>query len=461
MDAAAVYVRISSDRSGQRAGVERQRTDCLSWAEDHGATVAEVYEDNDTSAFRGKSRVAYSRMLDDIRAGYRDGIIAWHPDRLSRNIRETEDLVDLIEETGAEVATVTGGSYDLSTGAGRGMIRVAAVFARMESEDKSRRLRRKAEEIAAAGRPSGGGVRAYGYDADRTTVVPAEAAVIKEAAARALSGDSLTTICRDLHGRGVPTVTGAGWSPTMLRRLLTAPRIAGQRDYRGAVIADATWPAILPPETVRRLRSKLLRSDATARRRPRIYALSGLVVCGNCGTRMVAHKRLRFLCSSTPTYGGCGTRSIAYGPMEEVVTGHVLEWARLSGVRQSTLEIESPDSLRSELELSYERLDELATMWANHEITPREWEVARRVLERRIDEGERELARLAAAADAAAIPPGAQDWERLSTDRRHAIFSALIECVRVGPSIRGRNIFDPHRVEVVWRERQEPLHLAQ
>ena len=53
MKAAAIYIRISSDRGGTRAGVRRQLEDCRSWAQRNGAAVAEVYEDNDVSAYRG------------------------------------------------------------------------------------------------------------------------------------------------------------------------------------------------------------------------------------------------------------------------------------------------------------------------------------------------------------------------------------------------------------------------
>ena len=42
---AAIYTRISSDPSGQRAGVERQRVDCEALCVARGWEVAEVFED--------------------------------------------------------------------------------------------------------------------------------------------------------------------------------------------------------------------------------------------------------------------------------------------------------------------------------------------------------------------------------------------------------------------------------
>jgi site-specific DNA recombinase len=74
--AAAVYVRISQARDGEHAGVDRQRDDCLALAERQGWTVGEVYTDNDRSAYDGKPRPDYVRMLADIEAGRVDGVIA-------------------------------------------------------------------------------------------------------------------------------------------------------------------------------------------------------------------------------------------------------------------------------------------------------------------------------------------------------------------------------------------------
>ena len=121
MEAAAIYIRISSDRGGSRAGVRRQLEDCQSWAERNGVAVAEVYEDNDVSAYRGKARPAYRRMCEDMKSGIRDGVIVWHNDRLHRNTRELEDFIDLVEATDIGVATVTSGDYDLTTTTGRAM----------------------------------------------------------------------------------------------------------------------------------------------------------------------------------------------------------------------------------------------------------------------------------------------------------------------------------------------------
>ncbi len=66
---AAVYVRISQDRGGAGLGVDRQENECRALAERLGWRVIEVFGDNDLSAFSGRRRPAYERMLHDIEAG--------------------------------------------------------------------------------------------------------------------------------------------------------------------------------------------------------------------------------------------------------------------------------------------------------------------------------------------------------------------------------------------------------
>jgi DNA invertase Pin-like site-specific DNA recombinase len=81
---AAIYCRISRDRHGDLLGVERQERACRELVERRGWTVYDVYTDDDLSAFSGRRRDRYEQMLDDVKAGAIDVIVALHPDRLHR-----------------------------------------------------------------------------------------------------------------------------------------------------------------------------------------------------------------------------------------------------------------------------------------------------------------------------------------------------------------------------------------
>lgn len=81
---AALYARISADTDGKSLGVQRQLEDCRKLAADRGWPVGAEYVDNDVSAFSGKPRQQYGRMLADLESGARDAVIVYNLDRLHR-----------------------------------------------------------------------------------------------------------------------------------------------------------------------------------------------------------------------------------------------------------------------------------------------------------------------------------------------------------------------------------------
>ena len=82
-----MYARISSDRDGDLLGVRRQVDDCERLIARKGWEVAERYVDDDVSAYNGRVRPAYRRMLDDLRGGFLDAVVVWDSDRLHRHRR--------------------------------------------------------------------------------------------------------------------------------------------------------------------------------------------------------------------------------------------------------------------------------------------------------------------------------------------------------------------------------------
>src|SRR3954470_3180211 len=92
---AGLYLRISRARpgevrgdlaqEGELLGAERQRGPCEALCQRLGWDIADVYIDDDVSAYSGRTRPGFERLLSDVDAGQLQAIVAWHPDRLSRN----------------------------------------------------------------------------------------------------------------------------------------------------------------------------------------------------------------------------------------------------------------------------------------------------------------------------------------------------------------------------------------
>lgn len=187
-----VYLRISEDRTGEEAGVERQRDDCLALCARLGLDVdsGDVFMDNDTSAYLDKKRPEFARMLARIKLGP-SRVVVWHVDRLYRRPRELEDLIDLVETHPIRIEAVMGGAFDLNTHEGRLMARQLVAMAAYESGHKADRIRRANRQKAERGDWHGAAKFGYGTGG---VLIPEQAAVIREMADRFLAGQSLRSI---------------------------------------------------------------------------------------------------------------------------------------------------------------------------------------------------------------------------------------------------------------------------
>ena len=340
---AAIYVRISEDRAGAGLGTARQDADCRPICLRRGYPPERIrlYEDNDTSAYSGKRRVQYEHLLADIASGEVTLVAAWHPDRLHRSPIELEEFIAVVERAGIEVETARAGALDLDP-SGRMVARQLGVVARYESEHKSDRQRRKHQQLADEGKLAGGGTRPYGYKDDRRSLHPVEAQYLREAARRVLEGELIRAVCRDFTARGVGTVTGGLWAPTVLRNLLTSARISGRREHGrrhgrgGATVlapitcVDAQWEAVISATDSDALRAQL---TSPGRRKnggltAHSYLLRGLARCGRCGKGLVARpradRRRCYVCASGPGFNGCGGIRILAEELEADVAARLL-----------------------------------------------------------------------------------------------------------------------------------------
>jgi len=462
--AAAVYARISHDPDGDQLGVNRQVADCHHLAERRGWPVAEVYVDDDRSAYSGRVRPEYRRMLDDIRAGTVDAVLVWHLDRLHRQPKELEEFFEVCDAARLTALASVTGDTDLSTHDGRFLARILGAVARKESDDKSRRITRKHLELAQAGKATGGGSRPFGYRADRRTVDPTEAAVVREAAARIRAGDSLRAVASDWNERGIPTVGGVQWTPHVLKRMLIGARLSAQREYKGEIVAPGDWQPILTPQETAHLRAILGNPERLTRRTVRRYLLSGgLLRCGHCDAALVARPRTdgsrRYVCAKGPGLAGCGRTAVLSEPVEELIAEAVLyrlDTPELAAVlagaaREDAETAAAQDSLAAD----QAQLNELATAYGEKQITFPEYLAARKPIETRIEAGKRRLSRLtrSAAIDQYVGQSDAlrTSWRDLPLTRQRAIIAAVLDRAVVRPARRGRTVFDPDRIEPVWR----------
>ena len=112
---AGIYCRLSLAAMGDTTHVDEQEQVCRRLLPP-AATVAyqHVYKDNSRSAWRrDRRRPGWEALVEAIRGGELDMVAIYHGDRLVRQPRDLEDLIDVGSERGITIVSPTG-TYNLA-----------------------------------------------------------------------------------------------------------------------------------------------------------------------------------------------------------------------------------------------------------------------------------------------------------------------------------------------------------
>jgi site-specific DNA recombinase len=463
---AAIYTRISKNHDGESLAVARQEEACRKLADLMEMEVVDVYTDDDISAFTGKVRPGFERLLDDIAAGKVDVLLCQHTDRLYRSLK---DLVRLFDAGPTMlVKTVQGADIDLGNSTGKMVATILASVQVQESEHHSERRKAAYVQRAELGRYGRQGYRTFGYTHEGQPLEP-EATMFRMAARDLLEGKSLRAIAREWNASKVTTTLGgttrtlkgrtyevAGvWSATRIKRLLLNPRYAGIKTHRGKAVGAGDWTPLIDEATHRRLDAELrdpARVKVTSFERK--YVGSGVFVCGVCGAVMRASfptgQGRKYACAA----GSCVMRSGQ--PVDDYVENAVLE--RLSQPDADLLIAPGGDGVgalqdaRAGWVTKYDRLVDLLDDGTLDGPKVREKSAQ---YKSKIAEIDRKLAAAARTSPTAALLATGTElrkrWAKLTPSIRSQIIDE-VAVVTIQPCRpRGLRGFDPDYVDIGWK----------
>lgn len=468
---AGIYGRVSimretldSDAQPVEATIDRQFRDCLDYAERQGWTVARTYRDEGISAFSGKVRPDFERLVTDVDTREVDVVVCWKLDRLCRSHGDFQRLWEVCERRGARLVSLHE-MFDSSTPAGEFTIRMMVGMAMMESQNISLRVARARLEAARHGLPVMGGARPYGYADDKVTIVPREARVLRLAAGRVVQGRTLRSIARKLNRLGLHPVNGGRWNAANLRKLLLNPRYIGVMVYKGEELGKATWPPILDVATFEQVRTLLSNPGRrTNLGRPPTYLLvGGLARCFVHDMPLQSRTRSdgrRYACNGGDREGGRVHLTIAAEPLERLVTERVLD--RLDGPSLARFlhdrATEGDRELADGLVADEKALRELhRARFVTREVDHGAYLDVKAELEQRVASARAKLSRRAQTAILAGVSsePGAlrRTWAKWTLEQRRQVLRVVIpDGAVVKPATRLGRRFDPDRVDVpIWR----------
>ena len=156
-----MYLRKSSeDEQAQAMSWDQQEAACREYAAKEGLLViGKPIRENKSAKISGR-REKFNKMIDDIRDGKYDGILAWHPDRLARNSLESGIIVDMLDS--GEIKDLQFPSCRFENNAsGKLLLNILFAMSKQYSEALGERVQLSVDANFEAGKSAG--VPKWGY----------------------------------------------------------------------------------------------------------------------------------------------------------------------------------------------------------------------------------------------------------------------------------------------------------
>jgi DNA invertase Pin-like site-specific DNA recombinase len=497
------YLRTSRDRQGDEKSIALQLDDAEARRiAQHWAPFAEIYRENDTSAFKKKRTVRadgsadwvvvrpeFRRMLGDLLSGHIDGVVFYDTDRLARQPRDLEDLIDVIEFTKRPTVGVTG-DLNLISDADRHMARMLCIMALKSSQDTSRRVARNHLADAAAGELTGRTPYAWNPDG---TLRPDRARVARRIYERFTEGASITGIARELNRDKIPSPRGGKWAQPTVKAILTNPRYCGfvsyegkhrtenhrQRDGWGRVLVGqdglpvvGKWDPVIPrklwADTQLELdHRRVLSAEKGIPHNPegvnhRKYLFTGYLRCGICkaplsAKRVAQRGHVIYYCPGR-VRNACGKVSRRAEPVDQHLEKLVTEWEHGRAAPDpdnGTTASEELQDARTRISAIHARKRTLITAWATgdesvSDLRPDDYYQTIAAMNAELDLLERRAAEHEMATDATQPRNYAVEWRDGGFEQRRALIGEIFTAIHVMPSGKGRAPFNPAHICPVY-----------
>lgn len=315
---AAAYCRVSTDQEEQLTSYEAQvayYTDKImsnpEW------TLAGIFADEGITGTSVKKRTNFLRMIRLCRKGKIDIILTKSISRFARNTVDCLNYIRELKELGIAVIFENENINTMKADT-EIIITMLAGFAQAQSESISQNVRWGKRQSFKSGKVSFQYSRIYGYERgenDKPRVIPEQAAVVRRIFQSYLAGSSVPDIKRMLEAEGIAAAGGKlQWSVGALQYMLRNEKYCGdallQKTFVENCISKKTrknngelpkylvqnhHEAIIDRTLFEKVQAEIARragkrkvSDKTSKtgqsKYSGRYALTELLICGNCGT---------------------------------------------------------------------------------------------------------------------------------------------------------------------------------
>jgi len=445
-----IYGRVSRKRDMKAKSVDSQIAAGRRAIAARGWHAGEVLRDDGRSAWTGGPRPGWDALMERLGAEVTDGAWVYELARYTRQPREAEEMIAMLATRTRPLLLVSSQiTYDLYSYEDRKRVRDIIASAAYYSDVLSDAVARgKRDRAHVEHLPNG--KRGFGRRVDGT-VVEEEAAILREAASRALDGEADADIVRDLRERGITGLSGAPVSQTALRRWLVRPSVAGILTHQGEevgtmepIIDRADWERLVAQRAAR----------AAGRQPSHRYLAVGYVDCAPCARPLTGRLEAPLADGTRKRAYGCyhpASSRLGTGCLGSHILAEVLEeWLRdlvidrLSDARAAAARAVAQGELAARSQQLAARLEELETIavtlaerLGRGEISLARHDAAVLPLDRQAQQLRAELAALPAPSSVPMTPADpaevARTWDhpQTTTGQRRAMIASALAGARV------------------------------
>lgn len=336
---AVAYYRMSSDQ--QEASIGDQRIAVEKYAAANGYYILREYCDEAISGWR-EDRKGFQQLIADAPRGEFKAVLCWDQDRFSRfPVLEANHYWFLLERAGVHIAAVAQGKLDFSTLAGWLTASIAQHGKSEYCRDLARNTTRGLRKRKLAGEWVGSAP--IGYLIENGRLAPGDPIGIQTVRTifeMRASGRGYLAIAKHLNATDVPTPRGKQWSQFTVKHILSREAYLGtavigkhsrakyERLTEGIVRLENNHPPLISQDVwdaCRAIDRQLHR--AHTRNGSEGAPLSGLLICGRCGSRMYAITQglPYYICGNYHRHGQCGRCAVPQEAANQSLIGIIID----------------------------------------------------------------------------------------------------------------------------------------
>ena len=290
---AGIYIRVSTEdqaREGFSLGEQEEKLRQLCSFKDF--QVYKVYQDRGISAKDMEHRPGFQEMMDDMRKGKINYIVAYKLDRVTRSVRDLEQLIDELEKYNCYLICERD-DVNTSTANGRFFVRMLTVLSQLEIEVVSERTKFGMNGAIKAGHLPGKCPLGYYRDKDKVVKIdPITSQVVKRIFKMYLEGKSYYRISEIFNDEKVLYPRDKEWTEASIRTIVNNQIYVGDyirnktsdNEAERVVYENVVAPIITRAEWEEVQKQKEKNKQAFSR--DRVYIFYQRLYCSKCGTLM-------------------------------------------------------------------------------------------------------------------------------------------------------------------------------